>query len=171
MTEAPVHDPRPSWPEFHAENAKTYSRRGNCTRRQVGAVIVTPDNRQVAQGYNGAPPGEDGCLTHGACPRGRHYEKRVPGNCKTGEISVCACGYTAWPCVYSVEPGSSYDTGKGACTALHAEQSAILDAGTKAISIRGCWMYVTCKPCDGCIRLMKGARLAGVRWPESELVF
>lgn len=167
-------DPRPDWEEFAFENARTYSLRGNCTRRQVGAVIVTPDFRQVAQGYNGAPPGEDGCLSHGACPRGRHYATRANGTSYASTADrpwpACACG-KLWPCEDSVPPGSSYDTGKGTCSSVHAEQNAILDAGTKAAPIKGCRMYVTEEPCDGCVRLCRGAQLAGVMWPGGQLLF
>jgi dCMP deaminase len=134
----------------------------------VGAVIVSPDNRQIAQGYNGAAPGMPGCLSHGACPRGKHYKSYAGHTDGKGIIDWCACG-KPWPCDESVPPGSSYDTGKGTCDALHAEQNAILDAGTKAASIRGCRMYVTEEPCAGCIRMCRGAQLAWIFWPGNWL--
>lgn len=58
---------RPDWDDYYLGIAQAVSRRGECTRRQVGAVIVK-DRRIIATGYNGAPPGEPSCLD-GACPR------------------------------------------------------------------------------------------------------
>lgn len=88
---------RPDWDAYFLNVAKAVSLRGDCLRRQVGAVIVDGDRRIVSTGYNGAPPGGPSCLA-GECPRGRS----------------------------SVPPGSSYDTGPGSCIALHAEQNAIM---------------------------------------------
>lgn len=46
--------------------ARAVSLRSDCTRDKVGAVIVAPDRRVRATGYNGAPSGLPGCET---CPR------------------------------------------------------------------------------------------------------
>lgn len=126
-------DPRPSWEEYYLDIARAVAKRADCTRRKVGAIIVLGD-RIVSTGYNGAPSGDPGCLTAGACPRGRRS-------------------------VQDVLPGSSYDTGTGACIALHAEQNAILRAGLEA---RGATLYLTHEPCDGCARLIRGAGITRV---------
>jgi len=91
---------RPSWDEYFLAIAGTVSLRADCSRRQVGAVVVK-GNRIVSTGYNGSPPGFPGCATDGACPR-------------------AASGVT---------PGSSYDTGPGTCISIHAEANALLYAG------------------------------------------
>ncbi|MEU8086355.1 deaminase [Micromonospora sp. NPDC049101] len=90
---------RLGWDDYFLAIAGTVALRADCSRRQVGAVVVR-DNRIVSTGYNGAPPGGPSCL-RGECPRG----------------------------LSSVEPGSSYDTGPGSCVAVHAEGNAILYAG------------------------------------------
>ena len=59
----PVDNPNPS------NSRISWDDWGLALARQVGAVIVAPDKRVVAVGYAGAPPGELGCLTAGACPR------------------------------------------------------------------------------------------------------
>lgn len=92
-------DPRPSWDEYYLGIAKAVSVRGDCTRRQIGAVIVV--NRRIAScGYNGTVAGEPGCL-QGFCPRGRKNHE---------ELAAYAGDYSD-------------------CIATHAEANALLYAG------------------------------------------
>jgi len=71
---------RPDWDEYFLAIAEVVSRRSTCPRARVGAVIVSPDNRVLATGYNGSPPGElhcddVGCLmVDGHCQRTLHAE-------------------------------------------------------------------------------------------------
>lgn len=126
---------RPSWDEWGLALAAVVATRADCTRRQVGAVLLDVDHRVVATGYNGAAPGLPGCATDGACPRGSSQ----------------------------VEPGSSYDTGAGVCIALHAEQNALLRASWDEMA--GSTLYVTHEPCGGCLRTISGTPLARVVAP------
>jgi dCMP deaminase len=116
---------RLSWDEWGLALARAVAMRADCTRRQVGAVLMTSEHSIVATGYNGAASGEPGCLTAGACPRG------------TSDVA----------------PGSSYDTGAGTCIAIHAEQNALLRA-TWADMI-GATLYITDDPCQGCERTIR----------------
>jgi dCMP deaminase len=60
---------RPSWDDYYLGIAKSVSARGDCVRRQHGAVIVK-NHKIVATGYNGAPSGSDkSCWATGECPR------------------------------------------------------------------------------------------------------
>lgn len=61
---------RPAWHDYFLGIAQAVSARGECTRSQVGAVIVK-DRRIVATGYNGVPAGMKSCLD-GICPRARN---------------------------------------------------------------------------------------------------
>jgi dCMP deaminase len=115
---------RPGWDDYFLNIAQAVSARADCTRRQVGAVIVR-ERRIVSTGYNGAPSGHLGCLSDGACPRGQHFALGPFDN------NFCKCG-NPWPCPEWAVPGSSYDTGPGACVALHAEQNALLYASRDA---------------------------------------
>jgi dCMP deaminase len=107
---------RPSFEEWALALAGAVSLRGDCSRRQVGAVMFDPSWRVLAVGYNGVRPGELGCLA-GGCPRASS----------------------------GVAPGSSYDTGPGSCVASHAEANALLysdpvrrQGGTVAVSEQPC---------------------------------
>lgn len=146
-----VPDPplRPDWDEYFLDIAKAVATRADCTRRHAGAVIVGDDHRIVSTGYNGAPSGELGCLTAGACPRGRQTTT-------------------------DVTPGSSYDTGAGSCIAVHAEANALIYG--EYARFKGATIYVVSltpdgslheqqSPCGGCERLIKGAGIARVVTP------
>ncbi|MBP1606806.1 MAG: dCMP deaminase family protein [Acidobacteria bacterium] len=58
---------RPDWDEYYLGIARAVSARANCSRRQVGAVIVV-HNAIIATGYNGTPIGVRNC-NEGGCPR------------------------------------------------------------------------------------------------------
>lgn len=98
------------------------------------------DQRICSAGYNGAPSGQPGCLTAGACPRGQLKYEDLPS-------------------------GSSYDTGPGACIAIHAEGNAILRASWP--DLNGGTLYITGSPCQGCWKLIQGTPLVRVVYPHS----
>ncbi|MFE9767027.1 deoxycytidylate deaminase [Streptomyces sp. NPDC005808] len=62
---------RPGWDSYFLNIARVIATRADCTRSQVGAVLVNAFNEIRGTGYNGAPAGVPGCLTEGACPRGQ----------------------------------------------------------------------------------------------------
>lgn len=126
---------RPGWDEYFLRIAYDVATRADCTRRQIGAVLVK-GNRIFAAGYNGAPSGDPGCLTDGACPRGNS----------------------------DVPHQSSYDTGPGSCIALHAEQNCIIYSSRE--QSQGATLYCTDVPCDGCVRMIRGAGILRVVTPE-----
>lgn len=152
---------RPDRDQWLLDGADWLARMGDCNRRKVGALIVGPDKRFWGMGYNGGRPGGPSCLA-GDCPRGRHYVTRDALG-----FMDCACG-NAWPCPDAVAPGSSYDTGPGACIASHAEDNAVDDAKTKGHGrCAGAVMYVTCAPCDGCVRAVRNKTdIKAIIWPE-----
>jgi dCMP deaminase len=150
---------RPDWDTWALGIAQAVATRGDCTRLQVGAVILDERHRIVQTGYNGAPPGGPSCLA-GECPRGRHY---LAPRLDASTAAQCACG-TRWPCAQAVPPGSSYDTGPGTCIALHAEMNSIIWANPARLP--GATIYVTCKPCEGCTRMISGSGIARTVWDE-----
>jgi dCMP deaminase len=76
---------RPSWDEYFMNIAKVAATRGNCSRRQVAAVIVR-DHRVISTGYNGTPRGVRNCCD-GGCPR---CSSSIPSG--TG-LSECLCSH------------------------------------------------------------------------------
>lgn len=127
---------RPTKEEWAFLVAQAVATRGECVRRQVGAVVIDTRGRIAGAGYNGSKPGGPNCLK-GECPRGRS----------------------------DVEPGSSYDTGPGTCHAVHAEMNAILDVSDR-MRLQNAVLYVTTKPCDGCLKILGNTELAIVTWPD-----
>lgn len=150
--------------------AEAVARRGDCTRRQVGAVLLDQGHRIIGAGYNGGPKGGASCLA-GECPRGRHYEVVCPhplaGHEGKSCIRECACG-DEWPCSLAVAPGSSYDTGPGMCLAVHAEMNALLDVSDRNRLV-GAVMYVTDQPCNGCLKILKNTEIKTFVWPGGRI--
>lgn len=61
------------WDEYFLDMAKTCATRSNCLRAQVGAVIVGPDKKIKATGYNGTPSKVESCAERGTCYRIEHH--------------------------------------------------------------------------------------------------
>ena len=132
--------PRPTWDDYFLGVARAVAARADCTRRQVGAVIVDEQRRVISTGYNGALEGDPGCLTSGACPRGRKSLDEVPA-------------------------GSSYDPGgPGFCIAIHAEANAILENNRYLNT--GSTMYCTENPCHNCLQMAWAAGIETIVTPE-----
>ena len=110
--------------------AATIGERSVCSRDQVGAVIVSKDNRIIDSGYNGPP-------------RGMY---RVGGNC----ASWC-------PRVQKHHVGDMspiYDD----CVSLHAEQNALMFSDRRLRE--GGTIYVSSSVCGTCAKLIANSGLA-----------
>jgi dCMP deaminase len=60
---------RPDFDTYYLQIAAAVATRGDCARRQIGAVIVK-GHTIVSTGYNGTPPGDSrSCFETGDCPR------------------------------------------------------------------------------------------------------
>lgn len=130
-------DDRPGWDEYFLGIAERVSVRADCTRRQIGAILVNAERRHRGSGYNGGISKGPSCLK-GECPRGKLTNAQLA-------------------------PGSSYDTGAGACIAIHAEQNLILD--TTPEERKNGTIYITDVPCDGCLRMLQGSGVTRIVWP------
>jgi|SRR5215471_19154181 len=96
-------------PEMFLKIAYRFARRSTCPRKAVGAVIVR-DNRIIAHGYNGAPPGMPHCTevgcdispVTGGCQRALHAElNAITYASRKGVSTEGAIAYlTLSPCLY-----------------------------------------------------------------------
>lgn len=130
---------RPSWDDWALDIALAVSKRADCSRRQVGAVALSEDHRVLGTGYNGLPAGKPGCLTDGACPRGRLSYDELAG-------------------------GSVYVDADAPCYAIHAEENLILYVGRA--SLIHSTVYVTDEPCFNCQRLLMGCGAKEIVWRD-----
>jgi dCMP deaminase len=83
---------RPDWNTYWMGVAEAISKRSDCERDKVGAVVVK-DRRIRASGYNGAPSGSPGCDT---CPRrtsgvspGSSYDNCVAVHAEANALIHC----------------------------------------------------------------------------------
>lgn len=130
-------DTRPSWDEWGLKLAVAVSLRGDCRRRQVGAVLMSPDHSIVSVGYNGSRPGGPSCLA-GECPRGLLTAEELP-------------------------PDSSYDSGIGLCHSTHSEANCLLRASWN--DMKDAVLYCTDRPCPGCQKLIDATPISRVVYP------
>ena len=117
---------RPGWDTYFMLHAEIAKLRSNCLTRHVGAVIVK-DNRQIATGYNGTPPGIKNCF-EGGCSRCLARSR--------GDLM----------------PGESLDR----CLCTHAEANAIMQCALfgNAGSTKHATLYSTSAPCIECSKMV-----------------
>jgi len=116
---------RPNWDEYFMLQAELAKLRSNCLTRHVGAVIVR-NNRQIATGYNGTPPGVKNCF-EGGCKR---CQLRMQGK---------------------IESGAALDR----CLCNHAEANAIMHCAILGIvaGTGDAILYTTFVPCLECTKM------------------
>lgn len=140
--------------------ATSMSKRSRCINRQVGAVIVTKENRPMAVGYNGPPAKWSGAqdeptvtLHFGAS----YYSEEV-----TPKNTTCA--------EYCPRGGASTDdrtTSYSNCVSVHAEANALLFADRR--DYEGGTIYVTNPCCWDCAKLVSNSGVARVVVQVSEV--
>jgi dCMP deaminase len=123
---------RPSWDEYFMRLATVVKSRADCTRRQVGSIIVK-DFRIISTGYNGTPHKIKNC-SEGGCLRCLRRDK--------GEIK-----------------GFEYEE---SCVCIHAEQNAIIQAAYQGSSTKGATLYSTANPCSSCAKMLINAGIVKV---------
>ncbi len=112
--------------------ADVVKKRADCTRRQVGSLIVR-DFRIISTGYNGTPHKIKNC-SEGGCLRCLRRDK--------GEIK-----------------GHEYEE---SCVCIHGEQNAIIQAAYQGISTNGGTLYSTTNPCSSCAKILINAGIVRV---------
>jgi dCMP deaminase len=79
---------RPSWDEYFMNVAHAVKARADCTRRQVGAILVK-GKQIISTGYNGTPRGLKNC-SEGGCERCNSDESQHP---RGKDLDKCACSH------------------------------------------------------------------------------
>ncbi len=122
---------RPTWDESFMLKAMVSAIRSSCLVRPVGAVLVR-DKREVASGYNGAPPNVETCLETSVCfYQDLAYKDSLLGHGTYEDLK---------------------DKRKQFCVAAHAEINTFAQCSLLGISAAGCSLYITNFPCPGCVR-------------------
>jgi dCMP deaminase len=157
---------RKTWDATWMTVAQVIAQRSLCVRDQVGAVIVSTQNRIVASGYNGPPAGfphNDKPCTEW-CSRStqrcvcRHTRDRHNGAHESPTAcNLCGC--------WGYDPvGSNLDPVYADCPALHAEANA-LSVCERTVR-EGGTIYVSSGTCFGCAKLIANSGLAMLVVPK-----
>jgi len=80
-------DKRKDWDHYFMDIAQVVAERANCSRRQIGSVIVC-DKRIISTGYNGTPKGIQNCFD-GGCKRCEQTTDKTSGT----NLDYCICSH------------------------------------------------------------------------------
>ena len=166
-------DPTPE--EIHMAAAYAQSNSSSCLKRHVGAVITIGRNSQefaVSMGYNENPPNIRTCKSVSVCYKDEDMlsKLRVRGS----SIYCPSCGehhkgltepWTCKKCGVSIRAWLHPNRNMELCTAIHAEERAILSLGER--SVIGGTLYVTTFPCFQCARLILDAEIKNIVYVEA----
>ncbi len=165
----------PNANEVQIAAAYAQSNSSTCLKRHVGAVITVPRNGQhfpMSMGFNENPPNIRTCKSETVCykdedmmsklrARGRSIYCPSCGQHQTNLTepwlcSKCKTSLRAW-----LHPNRNMEL----CTAIHAEERAILSLGER--SANGGTLYVTTFPCFQCARLILDAEIKNIVYVEA----
>jgi|CXWL01.1.fsa_nt_gi dCMP deaminase len=157
--------------------AYTYSLRSLCIKRQVGAVIADTNGRVISVGYNENPDPVAPCIKQfTACYKDdwlhQHLEMQLQKNgskcykCQESIPSIAALGqtYKCPKCKTSFIRMYAPDRGMSRCTAIHAENMAIMNAAGR--NLENTILYTTTFPCAQCARQLVYAGIKEVVYVE-----
>lgn len=144
--------------EYYLNMAKAVSLRGDCTRRQVGAVIVW-DDRIWATGYNGTPGRDEPSCPEGACPRGQKSYEEHPGYQEGNQdFSDCIAVHAEENAIRQFAMFYRLFTDYPDSTELPIGWAHWVSYGVPVV-------YVSEVPCEGCAKLLVKAGFTEVFWP------
>lgn len=126
---------RPDWDEYFMSVAHAVRQRADCTRRQVGSILVK-DKRIISTGYNGTPAGIKNC-SEGGCERCNGSEEQFP---RGMHLDKCVCSHAEENVIVqaarhgvSAAEATLYTT-NSPCTTC---SKMIINAGIKRIIMEG----------------------------------
>jgi deoxycytidylate deaminase len=165
----------PTTDEIQIAAAYAQSHSSTCLKRHVGAVVTITRKGQefpISMGFNENPPGIRTCKSESACYKDEDMLSKLKARGKKlfcpvcGELneelnepwacSKCRTSLKAW-----FHPSRNMEL----CTAIHAEERAILSLGDR--SADGGTLYVTTFPCFQCARLILDAGIKNIVYVEA----
>lgn len=160
----------PTSEETHMSIAYSASLMSQCIKRQVGAVIVNRNEVVVSIGFNENPKPLSPCFKQfGDCYREEYTEQIMEKlkNCPFCKKQLNGLGYpyVCPNCKMDIYREIVRDRAISRCTALHAEERAIINA--RQADLNGCYMYVTTFPCFNCAQKILDVGIARVYYVES----
>jgi deoxycytidylate deaminase/dephospho-CoA kinase len=171
--EAGRRDSRPEEVQITAAYAQSHS--STCLKRHVGAVItVKRDGQQfpISMGFNENPPNIRTCKSETACYKDEDMNSRLKAKGK--DIYCPKCGehhenladpWVCKKCGISLKIWLHPNRNMELCTAIHAEERAILSLGDRRLA--DATLYVTTFPCFQCARLILDAGIKNVVYVEA----
>lgn len=165
----------PSPDESMMAIAYSIALKSTCYKRQVGAVIVDENGMIIAVGCNENPSYLGSCLdTYGECYRDI-YKKRILEEIKQSEKcpnpecheplnNNISSKLTCKKCGFDLDKYFIRDRALSRCTALHAEETAIINART---NLKNCIIYTTTFPCMLCAEKILATGISTVVYCES----
>ena len=160
----------PSDREAYMSIAYAASLLSHCYKRQVGAVIVDAKGEILSIGFNENPEPLAPCYDQfGDCFRAIYTEQimaclRNCPFCKT-ELNELSPPYKCPSCSKNIYHEIVRDRALGRCTALHAEEKAIMNSASR--SLAGCTLYVTTFPCFTCTQKILESGIETISYVES----
>lgn len=160
----------PNIKETHMSIAYSASLMSQCIKRQVGAVIVDKNGVVLSLGYNENPNPLKPCYRQfGDCYREIHVES-IMGNLNScpycnKELDSLKYPYNCPHCKINVYRELVQDRAISRCTALHAEEKAIINTGLT--DLKGCTLYVTTFPCFNCAQKILQVGIERLYYVES----
>jgi len=157
--------------------AYVVARTSSCLKRNVGAVIVNEDQRIIAEGCNDVPRGLDPCSEkYGRCYREilreeelkRYKPLMVCPECGgdlelTDDNADLACASCGERIAHRLPRRANLDY----CRALHAEESAILQASRHGgVGVEGGYIFTTTFPCALCAKKIVASGIRTVIFTE-----
>lgn len=160
--------------EMNMAIAYTASLSSKCVKRRVGATIVDEKNNTILSvGYNENPHPIEPCIVkYQRCYRD-HYKNQFFKQLEKLKTPCPECGELLKDLkspFHCEKCGSDLDKKyknriMDRCTALHAEEKALLNAGSR--NIVGCTLYTTTFPCFTCAQKIVYCKIGSVVYEEA----
>lgn len=164
----------PMLEEVHMATAYTQANQSQCLKRHVGAVIVDQDGFAISTGFNENPRPMTPCKIayRGNCFKDMDMEEKLR---QKGKVYCPSCGNFVesleqpWKCPRcgaNIKLLLFPDRNMQVCTAIHAEERAILSLGGRRLE-KESTLYTTTFPCFQCSRKVVDAGIGKVVYVEA----